>query len=145
MLEGTIRTFEDSYTDQIRAEIKLISEKIAEAHGAKANVEFKVYGGYPVTFNDLELSRKYASSLSEAADGKYYEARVPRTGAEDFSFYAQQVPGLFFFLGVNAPGVEDSPTNHSPYFYVDDDALSSGVKAFINLVEDYSSDFNAGS
>ena len=145
MLEGTIRTFEDSYTDQIRAEIKLISEKVAEAHGAKANVEFKVYGGYPVTYNDLELSEKYASSLSEAADGKYYEARVPRTGAEDFSFYAQQVPGLFFFLGVNAPGVEDSPTNHSPYFYVDDNALSSGVKAFINLVEDYSSDFNAGS
>ena len=145
MLEGTIRTFEDSYTDQIRAEIKLISENVAEAHGAKANVEFKVYGGYPVTFNDLELSEKYASSLSEAADGKYYEARVPRTGAEDFSFYAQQVPGLFFFLGVNAPGIEDSPTNHSPYFYVDDNALSSGVKAFINLVEDYSSDFNAGS
>ncbi len=142
MLEGTIRTFKDSYADQIRNEIKVISENIAAAHHAKANVQFKVYGGYPVTFNDLELSEKYASSLSEAANGKYYEAKVPRTGAEDFSFYAQQVPGLFFFLGVNAPGVEDSPTNHSPYFYVDDTALTNGVKAFINLVEDYSSDYN---
>jgi amidohydrolase len=46
-------------------------------------------------------------------------------------------------LGVNAPGDEDSPTNHSPYFYVDDSALSNGVKAFINLVEDFSSDFNS--
>ena len=142
MLEGTIRTFKDSYADQIRNEIKVISENIAAAHHAKANVQFKVYGGYPVTFNDLELSEKYASSLSEAANGKYYEAKVPRTGAEDFSFYAQQVPGLFFFLGVNAPGVDDSPTNHSPYFYVDDAALTNGVKAFINLVEDYSSDYN---
>ena len=62
----------------------------------------------------------------EAANGDFFEARVPRTGAEDFSFYAQQVPGLFFFLGVNAPGVEDSPTNHSPYFYVDDSALTNG-------------------
>jgi amidohydrolase len=142
MLEGTIRTFKDSYADQIRNEIKVISENIAAAHHAKAKVEFKVYGGYPVTFNNLELSKKYASSLSEAANGKYYEAKVPRTGAEDFSFYAQQVPGLFFFLGVNAPGVEDSPTNHSPYFYVDDEALNNGVKAFINLVDDFSHDYN---
>ncbi|MBD62660.1 MAG: N-acyl-L-amino acid amidohydrolase [Gammaproteobacteria bacterium] len=142
MLEGTIRTFKDSYADQIRDEIKLIAEKVAEAHHASAEVEFKVYGGYPVTVNDETLARNFSSSLMEAANGDFFEARVPRTGAEDFSFYAQQVPGLFFFLGVNAPGVENSPTNHSPYFYVDDSALNNGVKAFINLVEDFSSQFN---
>ena len=143
MLEGTIRTFKDSYTDQIRDEIKLISEKVAEAHHASAEVEFRVYGGYPVTVNDENLVRDFSSSLMEAANGDFYQARVPRTGAEDFSFYAQQVPGLFFFLGVNAPGVEDSPTNHSPYFYVDDSALTNGVKAFVNLVEDFSGQFNS--
>ena len=143
MLEGTIRTFKDSYTDQIRDEIKLISEKVAEAHHASAEVEFRVYGGYPVTVNDENLARDFSSSLMEAANGDFYQARVPRTGAEDFSFYAQQVPGLFFFLGVNAPGVEDSPTNHSPYFYVDDSALTNGVKAFVNLVEDFSGQFNS--
>tara|TARA_B100001057_G_scaffold194199_1_gene195009 strand:- start:213 stop:1511 length:1299 start_codon:yes stop_codon:yes gene_type:complete len=143
MLEGTIRTFKDSYADQIRDEIKLISEKVAEAHHASAEVEFKVYGGYPVTVNDENLARNFSASLMEAASGDYFEARVPRTGAEDFSFYAQQVPGLFFFLGVNAPGVEDSPTNHSPYFYVDDSALTNGVKAFVNLVEDFSDQFNS--
>ena len=143
MLEGTIRTFKDSYADQIRDEIKLIAEKVAEAHRASAEVEFKVYGGYPVTVNDENLVRNFSASLMEAANGDFFEAKVPRTGAEDFSFYAQQVPGLFFFLGVNAPGVEDSPTNHSPYFYVDDSALNNGVKAFINLVEDFSSKFNS--
>ena len=143
MLEGTIRTFKDSYADQIRDEIKLISEKVAEAHHASAEVEFRVYGGYPVTVNDENLARDFSSSLMEAANGDFFEARVPRTGAEDFSFYAQQVPGLFFFLGVNAPGVEDSPTNHSPYFYVDDSALTNGVKAFVNLVEDFSDQFNS--
>ena len=143
MLEGTIRTFKDSYTDQIRDEIKLISEKVAEAHHASAEVEFRVYGGYPVTVNDENLARDFSSSLMEAANGDFFQARVPRTGAEDFSFYAQQVPGLFFFLGVNAPGVEDSPTNHSPYFYVDDSALTNGVKAFVNLVEDFSGQFNS--
>jgi len=141
-MEGTIRTFQDSYADQIRDEIKLIAESVAAAHHATATVEFKVYGGYPVTFNDEQLANKYSSSLSRAADGNYYEAKVPRTGAEDFSFFAQQVPGLFFFLGVNSPGIDESPTNHSPYFYVDDSALTNGVKAFINLVEDFSSDYN---
>ena len=141
-MEGTIRTFQDSYADQIRDEIKLIAENVAAAHHATATVEFKVYGGYPVTFNDEELANKYSASLSRASDGNFYEAKVPRTGAEDFSFFAQQVPGLFFFLGVNSPGVEESPTNHSPYFYVDDSALTNGVKAFINLVEDFSSDYN---
>ena len=145
MLEGTIRTFKDSYADKIRDEIKLIAENVAAAHHAKATTEFKVYGGYPVTVNDEELAKKYSSSLIEATNGDFFEARVPRTGAEDFSFFAQQVPGLFFFLGVNAPGVEDSPTNHSPYFYVDDSALTNGVKAFVNLVQDFSSDFNSSS
>ena len=145
MLEGTIRTFKDSYADQIRDEIKLIAENVAAAYHAKAITEFKVYGGYPVTVNDEELANKYSSSLIEASNGDFFEARVPRTGAEDFSFFAQQVPGLFFFLGVNPPGVEDSPTNHSPYFYVDDLALTNGVKAFINLVQDFSSDFNPSS
>jgi len=141
-LEGTIRTFEDSYADQIRNEIKIIAENIAEAHHAKANVQFKVYGGYPVTVNDEGLVETLSSSLSLAANGNYYEAKVPRTGAEDFSFFAQQVPGLFFYLGVNPPGVEESPTNHSPYFYVDDDALGNGVKAFVNLVDDFSYIYN---
>lgn len=141
MLEGTIRTFKDSFADQIKEEIKLIAENVAAAHHATAVAEFKVYGGYPVTFNDEGLTTKYSSSLIEATEGDFFEARVPRTGAEDFSFYAQQVPGLFFFLGVNAPGVDESPSNHSPFFYVDDSALSNGLKAFVYLVQDYSSDF----
>ena len=142
MLEGTIRTFQDSYADQIRDEIKLIAESVAAAHHATATVDFKIYGGYPVTFNDLELSKKYGPVLKKAADDNYYEALVPRTGAEDFSFFAQQVPGLFFFLGVNPPEAESMPTNHSPYFYIDDAALDNGVKAFISLVEEFAVDFN---
>jgi amidohydrolase len=141
-LEGTIRTFEDSYADQIRDEIKLIAENIAEAHHAEANVQFKVYGGYPVTVNDDNLVKTLSPSLAAAAKGNYYEAKVPRTGAEDFSFFAQQVPGLFFYLGVNPLDVGESPTNHSPYFYVDDGALDNGVKAFVHLVEDFSNNFN---
>jgi len=141
VLEGTIRTFEKSYLDQIHQEIKTIATNVAEAHNATAKVELAVYGNYPVTFNDLDLSAQLEPSLIKASEGKYIRMSVPRTGAEDFSFFAQEVPGLYFFLGVNPKNQESSYTNHSPRFYIDDDALDTGVKAFIQLVEDYSADF----
>jgi amidohydrolase len=141
VLEGTIRTFEKSYLDKIHEEIKTIATNVAEAHNASANVEFAVYGNYPVTFNDLDLSAQLEPSLIKASDGKYMRMSVPRTGAEDFSFFAQEVPGLYFFLGVNPENQESSYTNHSPRFYIDDDALDTGVKAFIQLVEDYSENY----
>jgi amidohydrolase len=56
VMEGTIRTFEKNYLDKIHAEIKTIATNVAEAHNATAKVEFAVYGSYPVTFNDLDLS-----------------------------------------------------------------------------------------
>jgi amidohydrolase len=141
VLEGTIRTFEKSYLDKIHEEIKTIATNVAEAHNASANVEFAVYGNYPVTFNDLDLSAQLEPSLIKASDGKYMRMSVPRTGAEDFSFFAQEVPGLYFFLGVNPENQESSYTNHSPRFYIDNDALDTGLKAFIQLVEDYSENY----
>ena len=141
VLEGTIRTFDKSYLDKIHEEIKTIATNVAEAHNASANVELAVYGNYPVTFNDLDLSAQLEPSLIKASDGKYMRMSVPRTGAEDFSFFAQEVPGLYFFLGVNPENQESSYTNHSPRFYIDDDALDTGVKAFIQLVEDYSKNY----
>jgi amidohydrolase len=141
VLEGTIRTFEKSYLEKIHEEIKTIATNVAEAHNASANVELAVYGNYPVTFNDLDLSAQLEPSLIKASDGKYMRMSVPRTGAEDFSFFAQEVPGLYFFLGVNPENQESSFTNHSPRFYIDDDALDTGVKAFIQLVEDYSDNY----
>jgi len=141
VLEGTIRTFEKSYLEKIHEEIKTIATNVAEAHNASANVELAVYGNYPVTFNDLDLSAQLEPSLIKASDGKYMRMSVPRTGAEDFSFFAQEVPGLYFFLGVNPENQESSYTNHSPRFYIDDDALDTGVKAFIHLVEDYSKNY----
>ena len=141
VMEGTIRTFEKNYLDKIHAEIKTIATNVAEAHNATAKVEFAVYGSYPVTFNDLDLSAQLEESLIKASGGKYTRWSVPRTGAEDFSFFAQEVPGLYFFLGVNPQNQESTYTNHSPKFYVDDNALDTGVKAFIQLVEDYSENF----
>ncbi len=92
------------------------------------------------------------SSLMEASPGRFYESNIPVTGAEDFSYFSQEIPGMYFWLGVNKPGVglesknfgerTGAAGNHSPYFYVDDSALDKGVKAFVYLVDDYPKQYN---
>ena len=141
-MEGTIRTFDEAYRDKIHKEITTVAENVANAHNASVEIQFAPYGRYPVTINYPELAKSLMPSLANASEGKFYEMPVPRTGAEDFSFFAQQVPGLYFFLGVNPEGQESPYTNHSPYFYVDDDALDTGVKAFVHLVQDYAESYN---
>jgi amidohydrolase len=77
-------------------------------------------------------------SLVEASRGKFIEREEPVTGAEDFSFFAQEVPGLYFSLGVNKKGVTElQPGNHSPYFTIDDDALDQGLRSLVYLTLDY--------
>ena len=91
------------------------------------------------TLNLLELTKKYSQTLSEAADGKFFLLDKPTTGAEDFSFFSQKIPGMYFWLGVNEPGIDVAPGNHTPFFKVDDRALDEGVKAMIYLALDYAS------
>ena len=136
-ITGTIRTFDSDLRAEIYSEIRQIARGVAEGTGTKVDVEFDVGGFYPVTFNNIELTNKYAKTLSEAAEGKFFIMDTPSTGAEDFSFFSQQIPGMYFWLGVNEPGVEEAPGNHTPFFKIDDRALDEGVKAMIYLALDY--------
>lgn len=140
MLEGTIRTFDNDVLDLIHQEMTTIATNIAEAHNVEASVDFAIYGSYPVTVNDPDLVKNYSKSLIEASDGMFSSDILASTGAEDFSFFANEVPGLYFWLGVNAENVTSAPGNHTPYFVVHDSALDTGVKSFVNLVSDYSAD-----
>ena len=147
MLMGTIRTFDPQLRKEIYSEIRQIAEGIATGTGTQITVEFDVGGFYPVTVNDKPLLAKLKDSLVEASEGKFIELEAPATGAEDFSYFSQEVPGIYFWLGVNKPGVGLDSTNfgdrsgaagnHSPYFHVDDEALDEGVKGLTYLVLDY--------
>ena len=138
-ITGTIRTFDPDLRAEIYDEIRQIARGVAEGTGTKVDVEFDVGGFYPVTFNNVELTNKYSQTLSEAADGKFLILDKPTTGAEDFSFFSQQIPGMYFWLGVNEPGVDEAPGNHTPFFKIDDRALDEGVKAMVYLALDYAS------
>ena len=134
---GTIRTFDPKLRAQIYDEIRQIAAGIAVGTGAEIDVEFDVGGFYPVTFNNEDLVERFSPTLREATNNKFYINNSPSTGAEDFSFFSQEIPGMYFWLGVNAPGVMEAAGNHSPYFVVDDGALDEGLKSLVYLVLDY--------
>jgi amidohydrolase len=134
---GTIRTFDPKLRAEIYDEIRQIAAGVALGTSAEIDVEFDVGGFYPVTFNNLDLVEKLSPSLKAATNNKFAINNSPSTGAEDFSYFSQEIPGLYFWLGVNAPGVMEAPGNHSPYFVVDDGALDEGLKSLVYLVLDY--------
>jgi amidohydrolase len=134
---GTIRTFDPKLRAQIYDEIRQIAAGVALGTGAEIDVEFDVGGFYPVTFNNEDLVERFSPTLREATNNKFYINNSPSTGAEDFSFFSQEIPGMYFWLGVNAPGVMEAAGNHSPYFVVDDGALDEGLKSLVYLVLDY--------
>ena len=108
---------------------------------AGATVEVLLPNGdnYPVTVNDPDLTQRVLPTLRDIV-GKDMVYRSGRSmGAEDFSFFAQQVPGFYFYLGVNNIGADLSSTagNHSPLFIIDDGALPVGVKALTHMTIDY--------
>jgi amidohydrolase len=135
-LVGTVRAFDQDERARIRDRITAMAENYAEAAGATAKVTWGL--GYPVTTNDPELTERMAPTLQRVA-GPGKAIVGPLTGtAEDFSYYQQQVPGLFFFLGVTTPGQEaTAAANHSPLFFADEAALPVGVKALTNLTVDF--------
>jgi len=134
---GTIGTFDADTRTDIHRRIERTAENIAASAGATADV--KVNLGYPVTRNDPELYRKMLPTLQRVGGEGYVEAR-PVTGAEDFSYLAEEVPGLFFFLGVAPEDPELVHPNHSPRFYADERALPLGVRALTALTLDYMQD-----
>lgn len=138
-LLGTIRNFTAADEAMFIERVKTIATKTGEAAGAKVEVKIPYSSHYPVTFNDLALTEKMLPSLQASAGAANVKLKAPVTGAEDFSFYQEKVPGLFFFLG-GMPKDQDplkAPSHHTPDFFIDESGFALGVKAMCNLTLDY--------
>ena len=95
--------------------------------------------GNPVTANDPALTARVVPSLRKAVgDANVVEMGLVM-GAEDFSFYAREVPGFFFFVGATPRGQDaiKAPSNHSPEFFLDEEALKVGTRAMLQVVLDH--------
>ena len=136
-LGGTVRAFDEEVRQDIHRRIRDIATKTAEAAGARVEIELGI--GYPVTVNDPALTERMVPTLRRVAGADNVRVSALTGTAEDFSFYQQKVPGMFFFLGVTPKGVDPktAPQNHSPLFFADESALPVGVRAMTNLALDY--------
>jgi amidohydrolase len=136
-MEGTIRAFDRGMQRDIHQRITRTADMIAQSAGATAKTSIvEMYGP---TINDPKLTEMMAPTLKRVAgDGHWNDHADKVTGAEDFSFFQEKVPGLFFFLGVTpAKDVATAAANHSPRFFVDETALIQGVRAMANVTVDY--------
>jgi len=136
---GTIRALSAADEKMMIERVKTIATKTAEAAGATAEVKIPLSTHYPVTYNDPALTEKMLPTLQATAGAANVMLKPPVTGAEDFSFYQEKVPGLFFFLGGMPKGQDPLKTaaHHTPDFYIDESGFSLGVKALCNLTLDY--------
>lgn len=136
-MAGTIRTLDAGMQKDVHEKIRRTATNIAESMGATAEVSIETKA--LVTFNDPELVRKMVPSLEKAAGKENVRPTEWVTGAEDFSYFHQTIPGFYFVVGGMPKGknAKDAAPHHTPDFYIDDSRLDVGVKAFANIVFDY--------
>jgi amidohydrolase len=134
---GTIRTFDTDMQKTIHEKIIKTAKLIAESGGAEAEVHIQI--GAPVTYNNPELTAAVIPSLEKTAGKNNLIITKPVTGAEDFSFFANEVPSFFFFLGGMPKGVSplEAAPHHTPDFFIDEGGFALGVQTMTQLVFDY--------
>lgn len=134
---GTIRTFSPEAQQLVHRRINEIATNIAESAGAKAEVKIDIM--YPVTYNDPKLTDQMVPTLEALAGANNIKLTPAQTGAEDFSFFQQKVPGFFYFLGGMKKGakVDETAPHHTPDFRIDESCFTLGVKSLCHLTVDY--------
>jgi amidohydrolase len=129
---ATLRTLRPETRSRCRARFKDICEHTAAAFGCKAEVHLDP--GYPVTHNDPELTEWFFAQAKQVLGAeKVTRVENPTMGGEDFSYYAQKVPSVFFCLGLKRQGQDRYPTLHQPDFDFNDDAMPIGIEMFVKL------------
>lgn len=136
-LVGTIRALDNDMRDMIHERLRAIATHTAEGMGATAEVI--IDKGYPITYNDPALTSKMLPTLEEVAGKENVLLSDASTGAEDFSFFQEKVPGLFVFLGGMPKGSDPLKvgSHHTPDFFVADEGMLLGVKSLCALTLDY--------
>ncbi len=136
---GTIRTFDPEMREQLHQRFRTIVTNTAESNGATALVELPYSSHYPVTYNDPGLTDQMLDTLERTAGKENVVLIDAITGAEDFSFFANEVPGLFLFVGGKPRSVPEDVkvSHHTPDFYIDESGMKLGLRTLLNLTLDY--------
>jgi len=135
-LQGTVRSTNEENREYILERIEAISKSIASAN--RGDVEIDIISGFPVTVNDEEFTRQFKeSALKIVKPEEIVEIDEPTMGSEDMSYFLEEVPGTFFFLGTNNEEKGIVYPNHHPKFNLDEDVLWKGAALLLQTVNDY--------
>ena len=134
---GTIRTLDSEMRKTVLKRLEEIVSNVSKANNAKSKITYLV--SYPITFNDPELYNEMLPSLERAIGQQNVNFMDAVTGAEDFSYFQEKVPGLYFFIGGTKIGEDPklAAPHHTPDFYVDDSSMLTGLKSITTLTLDY--------
>jgi amidohydrolase len=130
-LEGTIRSFSDAAQDSIETRMREIFDGITKSAGATFELEFD--RSHPVTYNDTTLTARMVPVMKRVLGAENVDLREPKTGAEDFSYFAQKVPGLMVFVGA-VPEGKSSGGHHTPTFYADNGVVPVAMRLMTAMV-----------
>jgi amidohydrolase len=137
IMTGTIRSLDRKVQDMMHSRLKQVVNSIAESAGTTADIT--ITNQTLITYNDPLLTEKMVPTL-EATAGKENVSITPAvTGAEDFSYFQEKIPGLYFFLGGAPKGkaISETAPHHTPDFYIDESGFVLGMKALSDLTVDY--------
>ena len=129
--EGTLRTMDEAWRSQVHVLLQEIASRVAAEHGASAEV--RIEKGYPVLFNDPELTAFCKKAAEEyLGPGQVTELDLRMT-AEDFAYYTQYLPCCFYRLGTGNPEKGITANVHNPHFDIDEEALKTGMGLMVYL------------
>ena len=134
---GTIRTLDNGMKATVLKRLEEIVHNVAKSNNIESKITYLV--SYPITFNDPYLYEEILPTLERVNGKRNVHLMKAITGAEDFSYFQEKVPGTYFFIGGQKPGVDLSKVapHHTPDFYVDDSAIPTGIRSMIGLTLDY--------
>jgi amidohydrolase len=132
---GTIRTLDYDMQKQITERMNEMVPAIAKTYGGSATIEIK--SNTDITFNNPELVTEMLPTLKRVAGQENVQLQKAVTGGEDFSYFQNEVPGFFFFLGGMTPGNTKSFPHHTPDFNIDENGMILGVKALTEMSLDF--------
>ncbi|MDB4327329.1 amidohydrolase [bacterium] len=138
-LVGTIRTLNKAAREHMYEAVPRKVKGIADSMRAEVEITLPLDYNYPITYNDPELTEKMVPTLIRSAGRENVIYSKPVTGAEDFSFFQEKIPGLYMWIGGKPLDISeaDAPAHHTPEFYVDDSGMKTGVKLLTDLTLDY--------
>nr|WP_019669649.1 amidohydrolase [Eudoraea adriatica] len=134
-LIGTIRTLDYDMQKMINRRMEEMVPAIAKAYGGDATIDIK--SSTAITYNDPDLVVKMLPTMQRVGGKENIQIQKAITGAEDFSYFQEEIPGFFFFLGGMTPGTTESFPHHTPDFIIDDSGLILGVKTLTEMSLDY--------